>query len=314
MVNCLKALIFILLGIMAASNSVNADESGVQTYNITNGNWTGSPTTQYIVQLGDTNNKITGVSGTGTAAQVLTSNGAGVAPTWQDNSGGFAPNSVIHMKDDFACIVGTGSNTFVSELGWFANGTVDSSQITFSTSSHPGTFTNTAFSTSPSIFSVAPGPGGGGGGCCFVLGGGAIQINWVFNTGIASDGTNRYNLYIGMGVVGASEPTDGVYFAYSDNVNSGNWVIKTSASSSRTSTNTSTAFAAGWHNFQITINAAATSINYTLDGVSLGNITTNIPTAQIQPFFNCVRSSGTIPAHTLAVDLFYLTQTLTTPR
>ena len=69
---------------MAIGNSTNTDETGVQTFSATTGDWVGSPTTQYIVQLGDTSNKLTGVSGTGTAAQVLTSNGSGAAPTWQD--------------------------------------------------------------------------------------------------------------------------------------------------------------------------------------------------------------------------------------
>lgn len=49
---------------------------------------TANAVTQYTVLLGDASNGVTNVSGVGTAAQVLTSNGAGVAPTWQDAGGG----------------------------------------------------------------------------------------------------------------------------------------------------------------------------------------------------------------------------------
>jgi hypothetical protein len=50
-----------------------------------------SPMTQYEVVLGGaTSDLLTQVSGTGTAAQVLTSNGAGAAPTWQAGGGGGA--------------------------------------------------------------------------------------------------------------------------------------------------------------------------------------------------------------------------------
>lgn len=67
---------------MAASNSLNMDTSGVQTYNATTGGLDGSATTQYAVQCGDANNKIQSVASLGTSGQVLTSNGAGALPAW----------------------------------------------------------------------------------------------------------------------------------------------------------------------------------------------------------------------------------------
>src|SRR5574338_548958 len=71
---------------MAASNSMNMDENGVQTYNTTTGNLTGSAMTQYAVVCGDANNKIQNVSGLGSSGEVLTSNGAAALPTWQPSS------------------------------------------------------------------------------------------------------------------------------------------------------------------------------------------------------------------------------------
>lgn len=51
---------------------------------------TGSAVTQYAVLLGDASNGVTNVASVGTASQVLTSNGAGMAPTFQDAGGGGA--------------------------------------------------------------------------------------------------------------------------------------------------------------------------------------------------------------------------------
>ena len=65
----------------------------------------------------------------------------------------------------------------------------------------------------------------------------------------------------------------------------------------------------------VTINAAATSVSFTVDGVSLGAaITTNIPITGITPFLDIVQSAGTIATNSILIDLFYMTQTLTTAR
>ena len=47
-----------------------------------------SPMVQYAVVIGGTNNQLAQVSGLGTSGQVLTSNGTGSSPTWQDVVGG----------------------------------------------------------------------------------------------------------------------------------------------------------------------------------------------------------------------------------
>lgn len=73
---------------MAATNSLNMDTSGVQTYNATTGGLDGSATTQYNVVCGDANNKIQCLASTGSSTQVLTSNGAGVLPSFQAFTGG----------------------------------------------------------------------------------------------------------------------------------------------------------------------------------------------------------------------------------
>jgi|SRR5580693_4593331 hypothetical protein len=62
-------------------NALNITEAGVQTFNGTS-SFAGSTGTQYTVVLWNSSNQLTGVSGVGTAGQVLTSAGASANPTW----------------------------------------------------------------------------------------------------------------------------------------------------------------------------------------------------------------------------------------
>jgi hypothetical protein len=66
---------------MAASNSLNMDTSGVQTYDATTGGLDGSAVTQFTVQVGAANNKLASL-GTGSSGQVLQSAGAGSNPAY----------------------------------------------------------------------------------------------------------------------------------------------------------------------------------------------------------------------------------------
>jgi hypothetical protein len=148
-----------------------------------------------------------------------------------------------------------------------------------------------------------------------VLGGGQIQINWIFNIVTLSNGTNRYGINVGFGdSQGGLGQSNGVYFSYSDNVNSGDWQIVTSAASTKTTTSTAVAVTTGWHNAQVLVNAAATSAVFTMDGTVLGTITTNIPSLPMSPFWGASWVSGTIASGTFLVDEFQMNQILTTPR
>lgn len=235
---------------------------------------------------------------------------------------GFTPTSVINISDDFinaskfTSAVST-STSIASSLGW---GHQNLNVLAATENGHPGILSSVAGLTANanawlwagqnSAQAVVP---------SIVLGGGTITLSWVIKIENLSDVTNRYILRCGLGDTYAiANPTDqvnGVYFEYSDDINSGDWNYKTASASSRTTGNSSTAVTTGWHNLTMTINAAASSISFTVDGVSLGAaITTDIPTAAISPIFYLGSTAGTIPTAALLIDLFYMTQTLTTPR
>lgn len=93
-----------------------------------------------------------------------------------------------------------------------------------------------------------------------------------------SDGTNRFTVRIGFGDNITTDPTDGAFFRYVDSVNSGNWVCVTRSNGVETTSNTSIApTTTGWQKLRIEVNAAASSVEFFIDGTSVATITTNIP-------------------------------------
>jgi hypothetical protein len=95
--------------------------------------------------------------------------------------------------------------------------------------------------------------------------------------------------------------------------------MSTASNSVRTKTAGTGATAAvstGWHRFKIVVNSNATSIQYFVDGTSIGTVTTNIPTATTRTTlgsFNIQKSAGTTN-RTFKVDYFQYRNSLTTPR
>lgn len=259
--------------------------------------------------VGATLGQITNVS-TGTIGQVLTSNGASADPSYQTLSVPFSPNSTISVFDDFMFSAPAVTGFITGQLDWdtsTSNAMLPTSPID---NGHPGILRNPAIITGASYLMA----NATNAAYSVILGGGSITINWVFKIVNLSAASPRYILRVGIGDVPTTDQNNGTYFEYSDNINSGNWVIKTASSASRTTTNSATAVTAAWHNAQITINAAATSIAFTMDGVSLGTIATNIPATPVSAFINIVEVSGTVASASILIDLMYYTQTLTSAR
>lgn len=141
------------------------------------------------------------------------------------------------------------------------------------------------------------------------LGGGALTMECLFQLQTLTNAAFR----IGLGDQTAADHNNGVYLEYNSGT-SANWLIKTANGATRTTTTTSVAAtASAWHKLVISINAAATSVSFTLDGTSLGSITTNIPTTNgIAP--NLMADSLGATSTTFWVDYFNLYQRFTTSR
>jgi hypothetical protein len=224
------------------------------------------------------------------------------------------PNSRIFLSDDFiAATVGLTGAQLNSELIWNNSAIVMATNPSaVVTAANPGVLSNLAIPNGFSNYaflssaqSLIP---------TIVFGGGVITLNWVFNPAILSAASPRYILRLGFGSTAGADQVNGAYFEYSDNINSGNWVLKTAAASSRTTTNTATPVTTGFKNFQITVNAAGTSCEFFIDGVSQGTIAATMPTAAVMPFFDGLCTVGTVAANSLIADTFYMTKILTVAR
>lgn len=240
----------------------------------------------------------------GTSGNVLTSNGtnwtSAAAPA--QSLSNLLGN--ITLIDDFIMVNVTGA-LLASNFGW--------SQTSFSvrtntSNTHPGILGHSSLGSGDANLTSANATGQ------VVLGGGVVQVNWLVNVATLSTNTNTYTLRVGLSDTVNAAAVNGVYFEYSNGENSGNWVLVTANASTRTSSNTAVAVTTGWHDLQIVVNAAASSITFTIDGAAQTAVTTNIPTATIAPMLDVVWSAGTVAASSIQVDLFYLNYALTTPR
>jgi len=101
-----------------------------------------------------------------------------------------------------------------------------------------------------------------------------VQYQWrvIFSTPPAtSTSTNRYIFYVGAFSLSGTTPYAGPYIEYSDNVNSGNWVLGSGWGGTQSTTNTSTTVSfTSWHELTITLNNG--TYTYVLDGTTLGTV------------------------------------------
>jgi hypothetical protein len=124
----------------------------------------------------------------------------------------------------------------------------------------------------------------------------AIHECW-FYLGQLSDATNTFTIRSGFGnVITGAAVTDGAYMSYTHGSNSGQWQLITTSNSVSTTTNTATGVATGWNKCTVACNADGTSVEFFINGTSLGTNTTNIPLAyarRTQPFWSFAQTVGT---------------------
>ncbi len=273
---------------MAINNSVNANQAGVQCLTSA-GVWNGRTIT----------------AGTG----ISVSNGDGVSgnPTISasPSPGGL---STVYIYDDFianiSSAVGAVGNTHISSSTGSGGGAITAQDI----AGYPGVLSMDCTSSANS--------GGGIGTASGILAGnGTITCQWVCKIPTLSDGTNRFKVRIGLSNTGQpnNNPTKGCWFEYTDNVNSGNWTIKTGGTSV-TTTNTSTAADTNWHNYKIIINAGNTSASFYIDNVEVANspVTSTLPNAGFGPQVSSARTLGN--GGSVYADLYILQIDLTSAR
>jgi hypothetical protein len=115
-----------------------------------------------------------------------------------------------------------------------------------------------------------------------VLGGGRVRFGTSFQLSDLSNGTNTFTWRLGLIDNGGSAPSDAVMFRYTDSVNSGKWEGVCIASSVESTVDTGITADTSWHTFEFEVNAAATSVQFYIDGAATGApVTTHIPTTNV---------------------------------
>lgn len=148
-----------------------------------------------------------------------------------------------------------------------------------------------------------------------VLGGGPWIFETLINVGTLSTAADEYVIVAGFIDGRANDAiSDGVYWEY-DRTNSVNWIGVTESGGTRTEIDSSVAVSTGtsaWVKLRFEVNAAGTSIEFFLNGTSVGTSTTNITSNGMQYFIRAMKSASSGAQNILYIDYIYVRNDLTT--
>lgn len=227
-------------------------------------------------------------------------------PAWED---AVDPSREVRIYEDW---IGdsTGSQRWLTlAVGAGAGEATITSQIT---SGHPGvvqfnTGTTATGISGRNLGGVVAGNFTSG----LIVGGGKIIIESMVRVEDLSTAGERFNTLVGL--IQGVTITDGIFIRYLEQT-SANWQLASISASTSTLTDSGVPVVADqWYKLRIEINAAGTSIDYYIDNVAVGTITTNIPTVAIAPVIRHVKQAGTTP-RLAYVDYYKLFQRFTSAR
>lgn len=203
-----------------------------------------------------------------------------------------------------------GKNDYVT-MGWFRHGVTGST----GTSTSQGDFyvkansggSGAGLGSSPfaasgiSTSSSATGSGSIGSTSQYVRPSDNTYLSSTYNASLSdfSDGTNTFTVRIGWMSSSnpAGEPSNGVYFRYTDAVNSGNFQLVARASDTETVINTGIAptnSTTSPQSIKVVIDPSGAQAEGFIDGASVGTITTNVPTgANLGHYAQIQKTAGT---------------------
>ena len=254
----------------------------------------------------------------GNAGQLLSSTGGTAAPEWIDAP--YDPSLVYNLFEDFSTgFEGGGSGQVTSDVSWATVQTGSPSLVVGGTTNipsdvnHPGIFVvGTAAGTTTGA-SLTTGVFNGAANQSFVIGGGTLTAEALINIPVLSNGTDDATLTWSLRTNAPNvAEVNGIDITYI-HATSNNWIIRSTKASSQTSTTSSTAVTAGWHKLKIVADAAGANINYFIDGVNIGTISSNIPTVNLAPYWAYYKTAGTTTLFA-GVDYIRINKVFTTPR
>lgn len=226
----------------------------------------------------------------------------------------FDPSTASTDFDDFTGLVGSGGATSVKfgtmPLTTALSGTGTNVLSVAGSTSHPGVLQCTTGTTNAALAGAQSAINS------ILFGDGVCTIEAEIIIPTLSTAGEEYDIYFGfMDSFAGTAPVDGAYFHYDRNT-SVNWLRGTASNSTATETDSGTAVGTGWTKLKIVVNTAATSVEFFINGVSVGSNTTNIPTGAGRETgygFFIFKSAGTT-ARTFSVDYLKFDLTLATAR
>jgi len=194
--------------------------------------------------------------------------------------------------DDFMAVTNSGSVPD-GEFRWLTGNSGSGSNINTNTATLDantvGMAAMTTGTTTTGVAAIYSGP------AQIRFGGGSYTLAIRFQFPSLLDGTESGSVYLGFGDNAGGAFVDGAYL-YWDNTQT-NFRYRTRNNSTQTDVDSSLAPAAGtWYKLQITVNAAGTNVNFTINGANSQDITTNIPTAagrETGVLCQIIKSAGT---------------------
>jgi hypothetical protein len=212
---------------------------------------------------------------------------------------GFDPTTTVELMEDF--VGGVISSGQVGMLGW---------SFTYSTSLGIGGVTNTAgrsgvisIGNAPSIspdvnILYLKGTGGD------IIVGAQANLTGIISAknGQVADANAAFRIGYTNNINSIGDPPAGIYFRATG---LGNWFAVCRNANTETAVNTGVAQSTTFKQFKIAVNAAGTSVTFSIDGTVVATITTNIPTVPIFPVLQVEDSVGVSTRFTLDVDYFY---------
>jgi hypothetical protein len=241
--------------------------------------------------------------------------GTWATPSASPSSGGL---STVYLYDDFMGegLSGNGAMGNTNIAGSTAGGG-SSIAVTTGTATNPGLIRFSVSSASnPDLCLITSNQSATS---TFVLGNGEVTCQWVFKLTQLSTVAQTFKIRVGLldsnKFLGTGAVNNGVYFEYTNAVNSGNWTINCANGGTTTTANTSTAASTNFINAKVIVNAAGTSASFYIDGTQVANspIATNLPPGSLNFCIYFVKTNGS-NAVTMDIDLLILNWTMTTPR
>lgn len=261
-----------------------------------------SSLTAYAPVFGGTTSTGAVQSGTvGTAYQVLTSNGAGALPTFKNRLDYAAVFSEFHELITFA-------NAEFATLA-SAGGSVS---FTAATAGHPGVVELTTAASAATSVGIMRSAAPVNASASIVAGGGELIFESVFQIDSLWPASNTGQIRLGFMDEISGAPTNGIHMQYDSG--SANWQLYNRSTAGGSSNIVGgTVVTTGWHFCRIVVNAAATSVELFIDGVSQGTLATTIPTLGFTYGAEVQKATGTT-AMILRVDTLYVSQVFTSAR